>query len=94
MGSLEFLSNINQETYKYVARVMYENKFYDAAFNYMEKSKKLFYQDPELHFMFAKYYTDNKLYDKALQHINECLNIVPGYFPALELKKIISLYLV
>lgn len=93
LGSLQILSDINQEIYKYTARVMYENKLYNAALKYMEKAKQIFYKDPELHFMFAKYYIENKNYKLANYHIDECLNIVPTYFPAIEIKKEIILHL-
>ena len=56
LGSVDILADINQETYKYVARTMFENRLYKSAREYLEKSKDLFYGDPELHFLFAKYY--------------------------------------
>lgn len=82
LGALEFLSEINQEAYKYAARVMYENKLYPAAKNYMEKSKDIFYNDPELHYMLAKYYLDTGDYVLADNCIKECLKILPDYYPA------------
>lgn len=93
LGSTEILIRINQETYKYVARVMFENKFYKAAREYLEKSKNIFYNDPELHFLYAKYYFKTKEYNKANFHIEECLNILPNYYPALNFQKEISRYL-
>lgn len=93
LGSLKLLVNINQETYKYVARVMFENKLYKASREYLEKSKNIFYNDPELHFMYAKYYLNTREYEKADYHLDECLNIIPDYFPAKSLQKEISRYL-
>ena len=93
LGSLEFLVEINQEAYKYVARVMYENKFYKSAREYMEKSKNIFYNDPELHFMFSKYYLNSHNYEEALYYINECLKILPDYFPAKKIKENISKFI-
>ncbi len=87
LGSLEFLSNINQETYKFAARVMLVNKLYSAALKYMEKSKRLFYNDPELHFMYAKYYFDFKNYEEAYFYINECLKMLSDYYPAVVMKQ-------
>ena len=40
LGALEIFSTINQETYKFAARVMLENKLYTSAMKYLEKSKK------------------------------------------------------
>ena len=87
LGSLEYLFKINQEVYKYTARVMYENKFYNAAIDNMQKSKDLFYKDPELHFMLAKYYYDIGDYNASDFYLSECLNIVPSYYPAMKLKE-------
>lgn len=93
LGAISFLASINQEAFKYVARVMLENKFYKAAFEYLNKSKDVFYNDPELHFLFAKYYIIHKEYEEADFYLDECLNILPDYFPAHKLQKEISIYL-
>ena len=85
--------NINQESYKYVARVMFENRLYKVAKEYLEKSKNIFYNDPELHFLFAKYYLKMREYESADYHLNECLKIQPDYYPALSFKKELSRYL-
>ena len=93
LGSLEVLHTINQETYKYVARVMMENRLYKAAREYLEKSKNAFYNDPELHFLFAKYYIIEREYEKADFYLDECLTILPDYYPAKRLQKELSKYL-
>ncbi len=87
LGSLNILSEINNETYKYVARVMYENKLYKVSREYLDKSKSLFYKDPELHFMYAKYYMNFGNYKDAEFHIDECIKILPDYYPAKLLKQ-------
>lgn len=87
LGAIDFFAEINQEAYKFVARVMIENKLYNVAKKYLDKSKSVYYKDPELHFMYAKYflYTHENTYAKY--HINECLKILPDYYPAKYLKK-------
>lgn len=92
LGSLDILYEINQESYKYTARVMYENRLYNASKKYMDKSKGLFYGDPELHFMLAKYYIHTREYEAALDSINNCLGILPEYFPAKALKEELKKY--
>lgn len=87
LGSTEILSAINQETYKYVARVMFENGYFDVAKEYLDKSKNIFYNDVELHFLYSKYFLKTNNYRKANFHIDECLNFLPDYFPAQKLKK-------
>ena len=86
LGSLDYLAKINQESYKFAARVMFENKLYKAAQQYMEKSKQYLYQDPELHFMLAKLYIIYHNYLQAEFYIDECLKILPHYYPAKLLK--------
>lgn len=93
LGSLEFLSTINQEVYKYAARVLYENNYIKTSKEYMDKSRDLFYKDPELHFMLAKYHIREYQYKDAAFHLNECLKIVPEYMPAQNMKKEIKAYL-
>ena len=93
LGSLDLLSGINQETFKYVGRVMYENKLYQAAKKYMEKAKEIFYNDPELHYMYAKYYYNDRNYPEANFYIDECLKMLPDYYPAIKMKNKLSKYL-
>lgn len=87
LGAIDILATINQETYKFTARVMLVNKLYSAALKYMEKSKKVYYNDPELHFMYAKYYLEKQNYDAAYFYINECLRLLPSYYPAIIMKQ-------
>lgn len=94
LGSLSILSTINQEIYKYAARVMYVNRLYSAAFKYMNKSKKIYYNDAELHFMLAKYYLHVNDYEHALFYVEECLKLIPDYYPAHLLKQKIDEILV
>ena len=86
LGALEVFSNINQEIYKYAGRVMYENGLFTAALKYFEESKKIFYNDPELHFLLAKYWIKFNNYKEADFYINECLKLLPSYYPAQILK--------
>lgn len=86
LGSLDFMSGINQEVYKFASRVMLHNRLYKIAYNYMMKSKELYYNDPELHFMLASYYYNSMNFSAAKFSINECLNLISNYYPALVLK--------
>ena len=94
LGSLDILSTINQEIYKYTARVMYVNRLYSAALKYMNKSKKIYYNDAELHFMLAKYYLHVNDYEQALFYDEECLKLIPDYYPAILMKQQIDEILV
>ena len=87
LGSSELLINVNQEVFKYAARVLIENNYIEIGLNYLKKSKDVLYKDPEMHFMLTKYYLKKEDYTNALFYINECLKIVPDYFPAQKIKK-------
>ncbi len=87
LGALDILATINQETYKFIGRVMFENKLYTASLKYLEKAKQIYYNDPELHFLLAKYYLQAHNKQEALFYINECLKLLPNYFPALNIKQ-------
>lgn len=86
LGAIDFFEEINQEAYKFVARVMIENKLYNVAKKYLDKSKSVYYKDPELHFIYAKYYLYTHEITCAKYHIDECLKILPDYYPAKCLK--------
>ena len=94
LGSLEILAAIIQENFKYTARVMYVNRLYSAALKYMNKSKKIYYNDAELHFMLAKYYLHVNDYEQALFYTEECLKLIPDYYPAHMMKQQIDEILV
>ena len=66
---------------------MFENNLLSAAFNYMQKSKEIFYNDAELHFMLTRYYLKVHDFEKAYFHINECLQLIPDYYPASAMKQ-------
>lgn len=93
LGALDLLVGINQEIYKYVARVMFENNYTSVSKKYLDKSKDIFYNDPELHFMYAKYFIKTNDYELADYHLEECLDVLPDYVPAKNLQKEISIYL-
>ena len=57
------------------------------------KESDVYYNDIELHFLMAKFYIKNNQYNKANFHIDECLNLLPDYFPAHKIKREISKHL-
>ena len=87
LGALDIYADINQESYKFAARVMFENNLLSAAFNYMKKSKDIYYNDAELHFMLMRYYLKVHDFEQAYFHANECLQLIPDYYPALIMKQ-------
>lgn len=87
LGALDIFSKINSQTYKFAARVMLENHLFSAAYNYMQQSKEIHYNDPELHYMLAKYFIKRNNYPQAYASIKECLNLLPDYYPAITMKE-------
>lgn len=87
LGALEIFSSINQEVYKFAGRVMFENSLWTASLKYFEESKKIFYNDPELHYLLTKYYLKMNNIKEAYFYINECLKLLPTYYPAKILKQ-------
>lgn len=85
INGADLFYSVNPESYKFIARVMMYNKFEQVAFHYLNKAKDKFYYDPELHLMLANYYLH--IGDKILakKSINDCLRILPNYFPARRL---------
>ena len=52
---------------------------------FLDKAKNYFYHDPELHYLLAYIYYKNGDYKRAEKALNECVYILPGYFPAVNL---------
>ena len=78
---------INSESYKLIARVLLNNDYIEPAKVYIEKSKSKFYNDPELHYIDMQFYERTGDYDSALKAVENCLNIIPTYYPALQSKE-------
>lgn len=87
LGGADILYSVNCETYKYIARVMMNNGFFEIAENYLSSARSNTYNDPELHFMYCQYYIHCQEFDKALQSIENCLKILPEYYPAIKIKE-------
>ena len=99
-GQAEFVENIingadvfysiNPESYKFISRVMMNNDFYDVAMYYLLRAKEKFYQDPEMHFMLANCYLKSGEKKLAIDSLNNCLNILPEYYPARKILETIT----
>lgn len=78
----DFLYTINPEVYKFVGRVFYNNGFEDLAMYFLNKAKNYFYNDPELHYLLAYINFEKKDYITTKKHAQDCLRILPNYYPA------------
>lgn len=78
----DFLYQYNPETYKFIARALYSNGYFDLAITFCKKTLKLFYSDPEAFLILSQcYYLLGNL-GEALDCINRVNNIVSDYYPA------------
>jgi len=87
LKNADLFYSINSEAYKFIARVLLNNDYIEPAKIYLEKSKEKFYNDPELHYIDMQYYEKKKEYDLALKAVENCLSVIPSYYPALQAKE-------
>ena len=90
ISACDIFARSNPESYKFIARALFANGYLELSHKFLNESKKLFYCDPESHFIDSQAYFLEKKYDKALKSINETLESARGYYPAVEFKKIIE----
>ena len=91
LNMAKYLSEYNPETCKYIGRVLWANNYIVESIMYLESAKNILYNDPELHYLLAyicHYETKND--KKAIQCVEECLQILPQYYPAIHLRDIIT----
>ncbi len=86
----DFMYTINPEVHKFIGRALYNNGYEQQAMFFLERAKNYFYTDPELHYQLAYIYFLNGEYHKAQKSLEDCLNILPEYFPAKNLISKIS----
>lgn len=85
INGADIFYSVNPESYKFIARVMLNNGYPEIALFYLNKAKDKFYYDPEMHFMLANCYLKHDEIALAKESLNNCLTILPEYFPAKNL---------
>lgn len=86
----DFMFTINPEIHKFIGRVLYNNGFLEQAMFFLGRAKNYFYNDPELHYLIAFVYYNIKDYQNAEKAVKDCLQILPEYYPAKYLNKILD----
>jgi tetratricopeptide (TPR) repeat protein len=81
----DFMFTINPEVYKFIGRVLYNNKLQEQAMYFFCAAKNCFWNDPELHYQLAYIYYKENSFEKAQKSLENCLYILPEYFPATNL---------
>ncbi len=83
----DFMFTINPEVHKFIGRVFYNKGYNEQGMYFLERAKSYFYHDPELHYLLAYiYYKDNN-FENTEKALNDCLRILPEYYPAVNLLK-------
>lgn len=78
----DFLYQYNPETYKFIARALFSNGYFDLAITFCKKTLKLFYSDPEAFLILSQcHYLLGDL-GEALDCINRVNKMVNDYYPA------------
>ena len=78
----DWFVTINPEVYKYIGRVFIKNKYPDFGLFFLERGVNFFYNDPELHYLFAEYYLSVSDNSNAKKYAESCLKVLPEYYPA------------
>ncbi len=72
----------NPESYKFIARALYANGYFQLAESFCKKSLRYFYSDPEAFLILAQCQFFLADLGESLDSINRTLAIAPNYFPA------------
>ena len=70
-----------------LAAVFYNNGYLEQGMFFLDRAKSYFYHDPELHYLLAYIYYNNNQIEKAQKALEDCIKILPDYFPAESLLK-------
>ena len=85
ISAADILSEYNAETYKFIGRVLLNNGYKIQSYEFFEKSRDIYYADPETHYLLAQYYISQNEYNAATKILKKSLAINPNYFPATNL---------
>ena len=90
INSADILQSINNETYKFLARVLLKNNLPEGCKLFLDKSLDSFYNDVELHFLYVEYYMFLGDYENAKKSADNCLKINSEYYPAKKIKALLK----
>lgn len=87
ISAWDILERVNYETCKFIARALYFHQYYDLTIDFVEKSKHVCSHDPEALFIEAQAYEKIGKPKYSIKSLEDLLEIVPDYLPALEMIK-------
>ncbi len=82
VSSCDTFFNANPESYKFIARALYANGYFQLAVAFCKKSLRFFYSDPEAFLIMAQCQFLLAELGEALDSVNRTLAIAPMYYPA------------
>lgn len=82
INACDIFYKINQESYKFIARVMLNYNYPTLAKIFLNKGCNYCYNDPELHFLYGNYHLLYKNNLLAKHEFQTSLKILPNYYPA------------
>lgn len=85
INSIDVMAQVNSESYKYMARVLFNHNYFDIAKNFLNQSKEIYYKDPETHFLLGKIHLEKGNFDEAKNALEAAIEVNEGYFPAKKL---------
>ena len=87
INASDIFYKINQESYKFIARAMLNYNYPTIAKIFLNKGVEKCYNDPELHFLYGNYHLLYKNTLLAKSEFENCLEILPNYYPAVKMLK-------
>lgn len=84
------LYKCNPEVYKFIARALFANGYFDLATKFCKKSLTIFYSDPEALLILSQCQFLLGDLGEALDSVNKLLSFVDNYYPAKLFKRIIK----
>ena len=80
----------NPESYKFIARALFANGYFDLAMTFCEKSLKLFYVDPEAFLILSQcHYLKGNL-GEALDCVNRINALISDYYPTILFRDVLK----
>lgn len=83
--------DINMESYKFFARALLKHNYIQPAKMFLDKSLDDYYNDVELHYLYAEFFMVHHDKENILKAVDTCLRLNPTYYPALKTQKELTL---
>ena len=86
----DYLFYANPESYKFIARALYANGYFDLSITFLNKSLEFMHQDPEALLILSQCQYLTGKGEEAMDTINKTIEIDKCYFPAIQFKNILE----